>query len=228
MARIHLIEDDKSIREELSVLLERNAYHVSASTCFDNLVEEVLQASPDIVLLDLGLPLVDGHVVCRELRERSEVPIIVVTSRDSDMDELMSINLGADDFITKPYSPHILLARIATVLKRTYKNEAPAHLHYRGIDLDLSRSRVTYEDQSIELSKNEARILELLMQRAETIVSREHIQHELWQSDQFIDDNTLTVNVNRVRTKLEQIGIVGFLHTKRGQGYYLESGRDEA
>lgn len=222
MAHVHIIEDDKSIREELSVLLERNAYSVSASTQFDALVEEVLQASPDIVLLDLGLPLVDGHVVCRELREQSEVPIIVVTSRDSDMDELMSINLGADDFITKPYSPHILLARIASVLKRACKSEVSVRLQYQGIDFDLLKSRVTFANESVDLTKNEARILELLMQNAEAIISREHIQHELWQSDQFIDDNTLTVNVNRVRMKLERIGVVDFLHTKRGQGYYLE------
>lgn len=222
MAHVHIIEDDKSIRDELSVLLKRNAYDVSISTRFDTLVDEVLEISPDIVLLDLGLPLIDGHVVCRQLREQSDVPIIVVTSRDSDMDELMSISLGADDFVTKPYSPHILLARIATILRRTNKQDYSAKISYEGVELDLTKSRVSYRGKETELSKNEARILALFLKTPESIVSREYIQHALWQSDQFIDDNTLTVNVNRVRVKLEQIGVIDFLHTKRGQGYYFE------
>lgn len=221
MFNIYIIEDDTQIREELTVLLERNEYRVFSSKRFDNLVEETLAASPDIVLLDLGLPHVDGHVVCRELRERSDVPIIVVTSRNSDLDELMSMNLGADDFITKPYIPQILLARIASVLRRTHKGMSET-LSYQGITLDPAKDLVSYEGRSAELTRNEMRILQILIQNAERIVSRETIQNELWQSDQFIDDNTLTVNVNRLRTTLASIGIEETLHTKRGQGYYLQ------
>ena len=222
MAHVHLIEDDKSIREELGILLERNAFRVSASLSFDSLVDDVLQEDPDIVLLDLCLPCVDGQVVCRELRERSSVPIIVVTSRDSDIDELTSINVGADDFITKPYSPHILLARLNAVLKRACHGLPLTQLTYEGVTLDVSRGRVSFEGELVELTQNETRILEIFLKSPETIVSRKYLQNELWQSDQFVDDNTLTVNVNRVRTKLAQIGAPDLLHTKRGQGYYLE------
>lgn len=222
MFSVFVIEDDTQIRNELTVLLERNEYQVIASTRFDALVEDVVAASPDIVLLDLGLPHVDGHVVCRELRERSEVPIIVVTSRDNDLDELMSMNLGADDFIAKPYSPHILLARIASVLRRANKTATDSLLVYHGLALDPAKNIVSFAGKSVELTRNEMRILQVLMQQAEHIIPREVIQHELWQSDQFIDDNTLTVNVNRLRTTLAAIGARDVLHTKRGQGYYLK------
>lgn len=221
MYSVYIVEDDKHIREELAILLEHNAYEVHVGTRFDSLVDDIISADPSVVLLDLGLPYVDGHIVCRELRERSDVPIIVVTSRDNDLDELMSINLGADDYITKPYSPHILLARIATILRRVNHTATEAVLAYQGIQLDTQRSLVCFEGKSIELTRNEMRILQILMQSREQIVSRATIQNELWQSDQFIDDNTLTVNVNRLRSTLAAIGIEGLIHTKRGQGYYL-------
>jgi DNA-binding response OmpR family regulator len=182
----------------------------------------VLAAAPDIVLLDLNLPAVDGLVVCRELRDASDVPIIVVTSRDNDLDELMSMNLGADDFITKPYSPQILLARIATVLRRSNKVGGGRRYQYRGVELDPATSTVSFEGGSVELTKNELRILRVLLERAEQIVPREDLQHELWQSDEFVDDNTLTVNVNRLRATLASIGIDGFLHTRRGLGYVFQ------
>lgn len=221
MPRLYVIEDDEHIRTELTALLERNEYEVVAGTQFDSITKDVLEAAPDMVLLDLNLPYVDGHVICRELREQSSVPIIVVTSRDSDLDELMSMNLGADDFITKPYSPQILLARIASLYRRSYSSEQGMLLSYEGLELDISKSTASFQSKTIELTKNESRILQSLMQDAGTIVSRETLQHELWQSDQFIDDNTLTVNVNRLRATLESIGVCNFLHTKRGQGYYL-------
>ena len=221
MFSVYIVEDDKQIREELTKLLEQNTYQVYAPSTFEALVENIVSTNPSIVLLDLGLPLVDGHVICRELREQSEVPIIVVTSRNSDLDELMSINLGADDFITKPYSSHILLARMATILKRVYKEGATSTLSYKGIDLDTQRNLVSFEGSSVELTKNEMRILGMLLQNPERIVARAAIQQELWQSDAFIDDNTLTVNVNRLRSTLATIGLADIIHTKRGQGYYL-------
>lgn len=221
MFSICIVEDDEQIRKELAVLLERNQYSVISIENFDQVPKEVTGTSPDLVLLDLGLPQVDGHVICREIRERSEVPIIVVTSRDNDLDELTSMSLGADDFITKPYSPQILLARISRVLKRAYKTKSTATLSYKGIELDPSKSSVAYRGKEVELTKNELRIMGLLMRKAEKTVSRQEIQNELWQSDEFVDDNTLTVNVNRLRATLASIGAEEALHTRRGQGYYL-------
>lgn len=174
-----------------------------------------------LILLDINLPLYDGYYVCRAIREKSEVPIIVVTSRDSEMDELMSMNLGADDFVTKPYNTQILLARISAMLKRTRKEEVENSVQYHGLKLQLNNSTVVYEDQVIELSKNEMRILYTLLQNKGKIVSRDHLMETLWQSNEFIDDNTLTVNVNRVRKKLESAGLKDFIKTKRGQGYMV-------
>ena len=144
-----------------------------------------------------------------------------MTSRDSEMDELMSMNLGADDFVTKPYNTQILLARISAMLKRTRKEEEENSVQYHGLKLQLNNSTVVYEDQVIELSKNEMRILYTLLQNKGKIVSRDHLMETLWQSNEFIDDNTLTVNVNRVRKKLESAGLKDFIKTKRGQGYMV-------
>ena len=160
-------------------------------------------------------------IMCAEQSEKSEVPIIVVTSRDSEMDELMSINLGADDFVTKPYNTQILLARISAMLKRTQKETVNDSLQYKGLKLQLNNSTVIYKDHEIELSKNEIRILYTLLQHKENIVSRDQLMESLWQSNEFIDDNTLTVNINRVRKKLEAAGLKDFIKTKRGQGYMI-------
>lgn len=221
MNKIFIIEDDKKIREELSIFLNRYGYNCSYSEDFENIVDEAFKAEPNLILLDISLPMFDGYYVCREIRKKSDVPIIVVTSRQSEMDELMSMNLGADDFITKPYNTQILLARIASVLKRTYQNNDSEILSYKGLNLNISQSSVTYEENKVELTKNESRILTLLLKKKESIVSRNEIMDYLWQSDEFIDDNTLTVNVNRLRKKLESIGVADFLQTKRGQGYMI-------
>ncbi len=228
MYDVLIVEDDVTIRQELKVLLEKYGYSVAMAEDFGDVVSFVLGRNPHLVLLDINLPQYDGFYVCREIRRRSTIPIIVVTSRDSELDELMSMNLGADDFITKPYSPQILLARIGSVLRRAGKTTSSAVAHYGGIELDSGKSRVSYAGQSAELTKNEMRILQVLIQHAERIVSREELQNELWQSDQFIDDNTLTVNVNRLRSTLAGIGARDLLHTKRGLGYYLKVGEDQA
>jgi len=149
------------------------------------------------------------------------VPIIVVTSRDSDMDELMSMNLGADDFITKPYNTEILLARIASIIRRTYRSNDMEIFDCRGLKYNLSTSEIEFDDKKQELTKNESKILYTLIKSKEKIVSRDELMKCLWQSDEFVDDNTLTVNINRLRKKLEEIGAVGYLQTKRGQGYIL-------
>lgn len=221
MASIFIVEDDTKIREELKILLEKYGYTCIVTDHFHNIPEQVLELNPHLVLLDINLPVMDGYYVCKELRKRSQVPVIIVTSRDSEVDELMSMNLGADDFVTKPYNTQILLARIASVLKRAYQVEPKNTLNHRGLELDISKSMASYAGQSAELTKNELRILHLLMRNADRIISRSEIMNDLWQSDEFIDDNTLTVNINRLRKKLEGIGVYDYLITKRGQGYMV-------
>ena len=220
-AKIMIVEDHEPIRNELKILLEKYGYEVTAIENFETVVEDCLKENPDLILLDINLPLYDGYYICREIRAKSEVPIIVVTSRDSEMDELMSMNLGADDFVTKPYNTQILLARIAAMLKRTQKETTENSVQYQGLKLQLNNSTVIYEDHVIELSKNEMRILYTLLQSKGKIVSRDRLMETLWQSNEFIDDNTLTVNVNRVRKKLESAGLKDFIKTKRGQGYMI-------
>lgn len=220
MARIYVIEDDEAVRGELCTLLRRAGHEPVCARRFDRLAADALDAAPDVVLLDLGLPGTDGQYVCRELRQVSSVPIVVVTSRATDLDELMSMSLGADDFVTKPYNGQVLLAHIDALLRRVQGSEQGGRvLEHRGLSLDLARSLATYEGASVELTKNELRILSLLMRRKGEIVSREDIMVELWNSDAFIDDNTLTVNINRLRKTLASIGVNDYLVTHRGQGY---------
>ena len=222
-AKIIIVEDHEPIRNELKILLSKYGYEIIVLDRFDTVVEECLREDVDLILLDINLPFYDGYYVCRAIREKSEVPIIVVTSRDSEIDELMSINLGADDFVTKPYNTQILLARISAMLKRTQKETVNDSLQYKdkGLKLQLNNSTVIYKDHEIELSKNEIRILYTLLQHKENIVSRDQLMESLWQSNEFIDDNTLTVNINRVRKKLEAAGLKDFIKTKRGQGYMI-------
>lgn len=221
MEKVFIIEDDFTIRNELCTFLTRYGYNSRFSTNFENIIEEAISENPDIILLDINLPYFDGHYICREIRKGSQVPIIVVTSRDDELDELMSINLGADDFITKPYNLQILLARITAVLKRTYGNGKDDSLRYRGIVYNIATSEVEFNNNKTELTKNESKILHMLISNNGKIVSRDEIMKCLWQEAEFVDDNTLTVNVNRLRKKLEDLGAVDYIQTKRGQGYIL-------
>lgn len=220
--KIFIIEDEEKIRRELGTFLNKYGYDVLTSDNFENIVEEALKAAPNVVLLDINLPYYDGYYICREIRKNSNVPIIVVTSRDSDMDELMSMNLGADDFITKPYNTQILLARIASIIRRTYNNNTDMEIFsHRELKYNLSTSEIEFEGKKQELTKNESKIIYILIKNKEKIVSRDELMKALWQSDEFVDDNTLTVNINRLRKKIDEIGAVGYLQTKRGQGYIL-------
>lgn len=223
MPKIYVIEDDEAIRGELLRLLEREGYETGACEDFSSASELALAAGPDLVLLDLTLPGTDGQLVCRELRGASSVPIIVLTSRTTEADEVVAMTLGADDFVPKPYSPRVLLARIAALLRRSGGSAARSVLEHSGVTLDLSRSLASSASGSVELTKNEVRILALLMRRAGTIVSREDLMRELWDSEAFVDDNTLTVNVNRLRGALAKMGVEGFLVTHRGQGYSVQA-----
>lgn len=219
--KIFIIEDEEKIRLELSTFLNRYGYETSYSDDFENIVEIALKEKPHIILLDINLPYYDGYYICREIRKASNVPIIVVTSRNSEIDELMSMNLGADDFITKPYNTQILLARISSIIRRAYQNIESEVFEFRRLKYNMSTSEMEFDDKKIELTKNESRILATLIRNKEKIVSRNELMKALWQSDEFVDDNTLTVNINRLRKKLEEIGAKDYLQTKRGQGYIL-------
>lgn len=219
--KILIVEDNEKIRNELSALLRKYNYDVVAPDEFGDIFHEVEMEKPHLILLDINLPIFDGFYICREIRKNSNIPIIVVTSRDSDMDELMSMNCGADDFVTKPYHTQILLARIESILRRVYKTGEAVEVIYNNIVLNLARSVVSSCGNEAELSKNELRILHLLLKHPQTIVSRDDIMDDLWQSDEFVDDNTLTVNINRLRKKLESIGVNDFIITKRGLGYMV-------
>ena len=222
MEKIIIIEDDEIIREELKNFLSRYGYEVVAPTSFDNVVQFILNENANLVLLDINLPIFDGYYICREVRKKSDIPIIIVTSRDSDMDELMSMNLGADDFVTKPYNTQILLARIAALLKRSGSNTATSNiLIYKDFQLNLSNATIIYNEKEIELTKNEVKILSYLINHKGEIVSRELLMEYLWSTEYFVDDSTLTVNITRLRKKLEEIGIENVIETRRGLGYIM-------
>ncbi|UEL47792.1 response regulator transcription factor [Terrisporobacter hibernicus] len=221
MKKIIIVEDEEKIRAELKNFLVNYNYEVICLSKFESIIGDILKENAHLVLLDINLPIYDGYYICREIRKKSNVPIIVVTSRDTEMDELMSINLGADDFITKPYNTQILLARINLILKRTYDKESKDGIIYKGLELDLPKNTVIFEDNEIELTKNEFRILNCLMKNKGKIVSRGDLMDYLWDLDLFIDDNTLTVNINRLRKKLEEIKCEGYIETRRGRGYIM-------
>ncbi len=224
MAQIFIIEDDAPLREGLVRLLDLHGHTCTCCASFPNAANEVLAAHPDCVLLDLSLPAAFGHQICRDIRRSSDVPVIVVTSSDSEFDEVLSLDVGADDYITKPYRPAVLLARIERALtrKQTENTTSSKTIEHNGVVLDLSRGNVTYQGTSMELARNELRILHTLMQSPGEIITRTELMEELWQTDAFVDDNTLTVNINRLRRSLESIGVSDdFIQTKRGQGYLV-------
>ena len=223
MTKILVVEDDHQIQQELVLLLQRNGFEAQALTSFESVPQQIIAAHPDLVLLDLNLPGIDGQQICREVRQLSNVPIIVVTSRNTDLDELMVFSLGADDFIAKPYNTQILLMHITSVLRRANSDVTTGtKLSHAGVTLDSSSCKVSANQKSVELTKNELRILSILMQNAGTVVSRQRIQEELWQSDEFVDDNTLTVNISHLRNTLASIGVEDFVMTRRGLGYVIE------
>ncbi len=219
--KIYILEDDIVLCTELSKFLSSYNYTCEFSTDFENSINLALDSNADLILLDINLPYVDGYHICREIRKASSVAIIVMTSRQTDMDELMSLNLGADDFVTKPYNMHILLARISALLKRSKTSNYSEKIGYKGVNVIPTKSTVSHGANETELTKNELQILTVLIQNAGKIVSRNKLMNELWQSDEFINDNTLTVNVNRLRHKLDEIGAHNYIKTRRKQGYIV-------
>lgn len=222
MQKILIVEDDEKLRNELKIFLEKNGYEVEVLENFKNTIEDILNINPDLVLLDINLPNVDGQYVCKEIRKTSNMGIIIVTSRDSEIDELLSINYGADHYITKPYNIQILLAKIASLLRRANASgENTDKIDAKDFIINTSNSTIEKQGKVIELTKNEYKILKYLVQNREKIVSREEIMDCLWETESFIDDNTLTVNITRLRNKLEELNLKELLETKRGQGYIL-------
>lgn len=224
MYRILIVEDEKDIRLELKLMLENALYQAEAAEDFSDIPRLVDETAPDLILLDIQLPGTDGLKVCRDIRKKADVPIIFVTSRSNSMDELNGMMMGGDDYITKPYQAPILLARIAAVLKRTGHNKAPENpcrFTWKGCELDMLKGVLTYEGRSEQLTRNELRICYNLFSRAGQIISREELIDDLWENQIFIDDNTLSVNITRIRGKMKEIGLENLIVTRRGQGYQL-------
>ena len=222
MQKILIIEDDEKIRSELETFLNKNGYETKTIVNFENTIEDALNERADLILLDINLPYADGEYICKEIRKNSDVPIIMVTSRDSEIDELISLNYGADQYVTKPYNIQILLAKIAGLLKRNQSNNTNDKIELEKFILNTSSRYVENGDKKIELTKNEYNIIYYLSLRRGKLVSRDEIMDYLWESESFIDDNTLSVNIKRIRDKLEEIGAKDSIETRRGQGYILK------
>lgn len=219
---ILVIEDDVTIRNELTVLLTNAMYQVTSLTEFDHAVDQILQAESDLILMDVNLPEVSGFELCTLLKQRGcGVPVIFLTSRTDSMDELNGMLRGGDDYITKPYQAPILLARIAAVLKRTHGAAEKTTFSHHNVTLDLSRCTLASQGREEELTKNEMKILHLLFQKAGSYVTRQELIEYLWDNQIFIDDNTLSVHITRIREKLRQMGQDDFIQTKRGIGYRI-------
>lgn len=219
--KILVIEDDFIIQSELRTLLVGNGYDVFIVTDFSKTIQQVKEEAPHLILLDIKLPQENGFTLCSQIRSFSNVPIIFVTSCNTDMDELNSIMLGGDAFITKPYNTAILLAKISSLLKRAYPTSEQETLNYHGVILHLDSGKIEYTGQQADLTKNEMKILYYLFKRAGAICSRADIIEYLWDNQLYVDDNALSVNINRIRDKLSAIGLHDFIKTKHRQGYTL-------
>lgn len=219
MQKILIIEDDEELRNSLRVLLENHGYKVQILEHFEQAYDEAISSQPDLILLDIQIPHMNGEYLLKEIRKISNVPIVMVTSRDNEMDEVLTMSYGADDYITKPYHPNILLLRIEAILRRSTANHTI--ISYRHVRLNVQKCELDAGEEVISLSKNEMKIFHYLLMHQGTIVSREDIMKYLWDTEEFIDDNTLTVNMNRIRKKLEEVGLYDVIETKRGMGYVL-------
>ena len=222
MHKILLVEDDEVIRQQVKKMLEQWGYEVVLVEDFMEVLSIFVKVEPHLVLMDIGLPLFNGYHWCQEIRKVSKVPIMFLSSRDQAMDIVMAINMGGDDFVTKPFDQNVLLAKIQGLLRRSYEfGKDQSLLEYMGVILNLKAMDLVYQGEVVSLTKNEFQILQVLFERSGNIVSREDLMKELWNSDFFIDDNTLSVNVARLRKKLEAVGLKDFIETKKGVGYGL-------
>lgn len=223
MYKILLVEDDEIISKSIKQYLENWDFEVEQARDFKNITNEFTECNAHIVLLDLILPFYDGFYWCKEIRRISNVPIVFISSASDNMNIVMAVNMGGDDFISKPFNVSVLLAKIQAILRRTYDmSSSISILEHKGIILNLNDFTLSYRDKSIELTKNEFRILETLLVNKGKIVSRDTLMMKLWQDDNYVEENTLTVNVTRLRKKLEDLGIDDFIKTKVGCGYIIE------
>lgn len=222
MYKIMLVEDDKVIAEQLCQFLKSWKHDVVVVQNYSEVLQEFCQAMPQLVLLDINLPYFNGYYWCEEIRKISKVPIIFISGQADNMNIIMAINQGADDFIAKPFDLSVLVAKINALLRRTYDfTENQNFMEYQGLILNLAEAKLFYQEKSVELTKNEYRILQILFEYDGGFVAREEIMRRLWESEMFIDDNTLTVNMTRLRKKLEKEGIPDMIETKKGIGYRL-------
>jgi two-component system response regulator protein GraR len=219
MKKIFIVEDDKSICMELVEILENEGYAASYLTDFEHSKEKILAARADLILMDINIPGINGRNLLKEIRKESDIPVIMVTSRTSEMDEVLSMSYGADDFITKPYNPTILLLRIAAVLKRMEGSQNAAS--YRGAEVNFSKGTIRLGEKEQVLTKNEMIIFQRLLSSKDKIVSRDEIMTDLWDNEEYVNDNALTVNISRLRTKLSELGLPDAIETRKKQGYRL-------
>ena len=221
MKKILILEDEEGIREELIILLSNSGYEAQGITDFSDPVEDILRISPDMILLDINLPGINGKEILREVRKKSQIPIIMVTSSDAERDEVITIGYGADDYITKPYNPTLLLLRMGNIFKRMGNAEETADL--AGVTVNFRKSIIVGADGAeTVLSKNEMLILSYLYNHRGKIVTRDELMTDLWNNSEYLNDNALTVNISRLRGKLSDAGMEGVIETRKGQGYILE------
>lgn len=223
MYKIIIVEDDITIAKTIAEYLGRWDYDVKYIMDFKNITEQVIQFNPQLILLDVMLPYYNGFYWCSEIRKLSKVPIIFISSASDKMNIVMAMNMGGDDFIEKPFDLDVLTAKINALMRRTYSFQGQVHyIENNGVILNLSDTTISYDDKKIELTKNDYKIIQILMENPGKVVAREEIMQRLWENDNFVDDNTLTVNVNRLRKKLLEIGLDDFIITKKGIGYMVK------
>ena len=223
MYKILIVEDDKIIAQAVAKQVSNWGFEAKCIADFQKVMEEFAAIEPHLVLLDITLPFFNGYHWCQEIRKLSNVPIIFISSQSDNMNIVMAVNMGADDFVAKPFDLNVLTAKVQALLRRSYDLGPQTNvLEHKGVMLNRNDTTVTYEGQQMDLTKNEYRILQVLMEHRGEVVSRENIMKALWESESFIDDNTLTVNVTRLRKKLEKMNLVDFIKTKKGMGYLVE------
>ncbi len=223
MYKIMIIEDDLTIAKTMKDYLARWNYEVTYLNDFKNITDQVMRFDPQLILLDIMLPYYNGFYWCSEIRKFSKVPIIFISSASDNMNIVMAMNMGGDDFISKPFDLDVLTAKVGALIRRTYSFQGQVnYIEHNGVFLNLSDTTLTYKDKKVEMTKNDYKILQLLMENVGNVVTRDEIMQRLWESDNFVDDNTLTVNINRLRKKLQELGLDDFIKTKKGIGYMVE------
>lgn len=223
MKKIMLIEDDLDVARELELSLRKWGFEVEIIDKFNDIVKKFIEKKPRLILMDVNLPFYDGFYWCEKIRELSKVPIIFLSSRDSNMDIIMGMNNGGDDYITKPFSIEVLISKINALLRRSYDyTTSDSLIYYNDAVLDIEKCIFRYKDNEIELTKNEIKILSLLIKNKGKVVSREKIMMSLWNDDEFISDNTLTVNITRLRNRIKELGLDDVIKTKKGIGYLIQ------